>query len=665
MTSVLAVILALLVGAALSVVFSAWPRVAAWLGAMTAIVSCGFGTLTAVLVLSSGRTEALSLGWSIPIAKLSFGLDPLSAFFLVPLFLLGGVAACYGRVYLLEHAPNRAQSLPWTAYNLLLAGMALVLVARHAVLFLYAWEMMSLAAFLLISFDHQEASVRRASFVYLIATHVGVACLLALFLTMGSYAHSFEFGAIATMPRPRGAVASLLFLLALIGFGAKAGIFPLHVWLPEAHAAAPSHVSALMSGVMIKLGIYGILRILLLLGGPQPGWGPSLMMLGIAGGVVGIGCALYQRDIKRLLAYSSVENIGLILLCIGTSLWGVTSNRPIVATLGMLGGLLHVWNHAAMKGLMFLGAGSLVHQCHSRDLEQFGGLYRRMPRTAIVLLMGAVGMAGLPPLNGFVSEWLMYSSLLRAAVSANGGATVAVMAAVAAASLIGAMAALCFTRLIGVALLGTARTPRAAAAKESSRWMVLPMMLLALTILALALSPITFTTLLRPVVSQLLGRPYISFDPQSGLSQISILNRVMIAILIACVYATVLALANRRVRVVETWGCGYTAPTGRMQYTGRAFSELFTSSILPRSFGPRFSARVPLGLFPTASRLESEIVDPVTRSVYEPFFENWTNRFVRLRFMQQGILHVYVLYILVTLLVALTWSAASSLRGFW
>lgn len=665
MTCLLAVVLALLVGAVLSMAFSPWPRVAAWLGAMTAVVSCGFGTLTAVLVLSSGKTEALSLSWSIPIAKLSLGLDPLSAFFLVPLFLLGGVAACYGRVYLLEHSPNRSQSLPWAAYNLLLAGMAVVLLARHAVLFLYAWEMMSLAAFLLISHDHQDASVRRASFVYLIATHVGVACLLALFFTMGAHAHSFEFGVIAATSRPSGPFASMLFLLALVGFGAKAGIFPLHVWLPEAHAAAPSHVSALMSGVMIKLGIYGILRVLLLLGGPRPFWGPSLMILGIAGGLVGIGCALYQRDIKRLLAYSSVENIGLILLCVGTSLWGVTSNRPLVATLGMLGGLLHVWNHAAMKGLMFLGAGSLVHQCHGRDLEQFGGLYRRMPRTATVLLIAAVAMAGLPPLNGFVSEWLMYSSLLRTAILAKGGAAVAVMTAVAAASLIGAMAALCFTRLIGVALLGTARSPKAEAAKESSRWMVLPMMFLALTILALALSPLTFTTLLRPVVSQLLGRPGISSDSQSGLSQISTLNRVTFALLIACVYATVLALAHKRVRAVETWGCGYTAPTGRMQYTGRAFSELFTTSILPRSLGPRFNARSILGLFPKASRVESEIVDPVTRGAYEPFFENWTNRFVRLRFMQQGILHVYVLYILVTLLFALTWSAASSLKGLW
>jgi NADH:ubiquinone oxidoreductase subunit 5 (subunit L)/multisubunit Na+/H+ antiporter MnhA subunit len=258
----------------------------------------------------------------------------------------------------------------------------------------------------------------------------------------------------------------------------------------------------------------------------------------------------------------------------------------------------------------------------------------------------------------------MYSGLLHAVLSAEGGVVVATMAAIAGASLIGAMAALCFSRLIGIALLGTPRSKRAEKAKESSRWMVLPMMLLALTNVTLALSPITFTTLFRPVVSQLIGHPLVSSNSQLGLFQIGALNCGLFVVLLVCAGVAVFVQAKNRVRVAETWGCGYPAPTSRMQYTGRAFSQLFTSSILPRSMGPRQTAKIPVGFFPSSSRVDNEIVDPVTRSVYEPFFESWANRFVRWRFMQQGILHVYVLYILVTLLFALTWSALRSLGGF-
>jgi hydrogenase-4 component B len=654
--SILLAIFVLLVAAVLSIALSARSRVSASVGALLATVGCGCGAWGSVRGLASANAESLSVGWSIPNAALSVGIDPLSAFFLCPLFVLGGLSACYGRAYLSEHSPKRNLAAPWAAYNILLAAMALVVVARNAMFFLFAWEVMSLAGFLLVSFEHEDASVRRASFVYLIAAHVGVTCLFAVFLLLGSRVHSFEFDAMLAMARPSAAFAGVVFLLALIGFGAKAGIFPLHVWLPEAHAAAPTHVSALMSGVLIKMGLYGILRVVLLLGGPRPYWGQLLMVLGLAGGAVGIGCSLYQRDIKRLLAYSSVENVGLILLGLGIAMWAATSNRPLIAAFGLFAGLLHIWNHALMKGSMFLAAGSLAHRCHSRDLERFGGLARRMPQTAAVLLVGATAMAGLPPLNGFVSECLLYLGLLRATLAVEGRSLVAVIAAIAVVSLIGAMAAVSFTRMVGVALLGTARTPRAEAAKESSFWMTAPMLLLALGLIGLALTPKTFASLLAPVAHQLFGSTLVVAEVNVGLSQIGMFNIVVAAVLAVGVGVAVLLQTNQRASTVETWGCGYTAPTSRIQYTGRGFSELFTSSILPRSFGPRLSTQTLSGFFPESARFESECVDPVTRGVYEPFFERWASRFVRLRFMQQGILQIYVLYILVTLLFALTWS---------
>jgi formate hydrogenlyase subunit 3/multisubunit Na+/H+ antiporter MnhD subunit len=524
---------------------------------------------------------------------------------------------------------------------------------------------MSIAAYLLVTFEHEQASVRRAGWVYLIATHLGVAFLVGMFLLLGRHAGSFEFSAMLGAPPPKPLFATLLFLFALIGFGAKSGLVPLHVWLPEAHAAAPSHVSAVMSGVLIKMGVYGILRVVVLLGGPRPWWGPLLMCIGVGGAALGIGLALYQRDLKRVLAYSSIENVGLITLGVGIGFWGATTGRPVMASLGLAGGLLHVWNHAVMKGLMFLGAGSVLHGCHTKDLEELGGLLRRMPRTATLLIVGAVAIAGLPPLNGFVSEWLLYSGLLHGALAVEGPGGVAVLVTIAAVCMVGAMAVLCFARLVSIALLGTPRGARAEQAHESSLWMTAPMGVLALAAIALSLAPRVVLGPMKRVLAQLLGAHAGDMHaPAVGLTEVGLLNAGVASIVVLAIALSALLQRRRAATLEPTWGCGYVAPTARMQYTARAVSEFFTSSLLPPLFGPRFSARAPEGLFPSASRVESDTVDPLTRGAYEPFFGRWADRFARLRFLQQGLLHVYVVYILLTLLLALGWSAATSFRAF-
>src|SRR5262249_14191397 len=263
-----------------------------------------------------------------------------------------------------------------------------------------------------VTFEHEKAEVRRAGWVYLIATHLGVAFLFLTFVLLGRSAGSLEFSAFRSMPALGAGLAGLIFVLALVGFGAKAGFVPFHVWLPEAHPAAPSHVSALMSAVMIKMGVYGILRTLTFLGPPAPWWGPTLAGLGLLTGLVGIALAGQQRDVKRVLAYSSIENVGLIGLGLGVGLWGQASDRPAVAVLGLTAALLHTWNHALMKGLTFLAAGSVLHGTGTRDVEKLGGLMKRMPWTANLLLVGAVAIAALPPLNGFASKWLLYLGLM-------------------------------------------------------------------------------------------------------------------------------------------------------------------------------------------------------------------------------------------------------------
>ncbi|HEY5955802.1 MAG TPA: proton-conducting transporter membrane subunit [Polyangiaceae bacterium] len=656
------VVAVLLGGAVLSLLFGAQRRWSGLAGACSAVAACACGVFEAFRYLRAGTTVTAAFAWSVPNATFVCGVDPLSAFFLVPLFVMGGLAACFGCIYLEEHAPNRNLAVPWAAFNTMLAGMVLVLIARHALPFLFAWEVMSVAAFVLIAFDHQEPEVQRASYIYLIAAHVGVTCLLGLFLVLGARAESFEFGAMLRMPVPTNGSAALLFGLALVGFGAKAGVFPLHVWLPEAHGAAPTHVSAVMSGVLVKMGVYGLLRAVLLIGGPRPYWGPVMMLLGVIGGLVGIGCSLYQRDIKRLLAYSTVENIGLICLGLGTAFWCKTSDRPEVATLALIGALLHVWNHAAMKGLMFLGAGSLAHRCHTRDLERLGGLWRRMPQTGIVILLGSVAMAGLPPLNGLLSEWLILSGLMRAALSSVGGVAVALVVTIGAVSLIGAMAALGFARLVGVALLGEPRSKAAAAAHEPSRWMRLPMYLTAALCMGIALRPTPVIDLFHGVAAQFLGYKAVSVATL-GLEPVATINRVLLGACIGSMCLVALLGRRRDQAASETWGCGYVAPTARMQYTGRGFSELFTSNMLTSPFAPRSAVATATGLFPDATQLTVEMNDPVTRGLYEPWFERVASRFVRLRVMQQGILHVYVLYILVTLVVALAWATAASVGG--
>jgi formate hydrogenlyase subunit 3/multisubunit Na+/H+ antiporter MnhD subunit len=612
-------------------------------------------------LLSGLRIEAIRLPWALPNASFSIGIDPLSSFFLVPLFLLGAITALYGHHYLNGTVNLRRRGLSWISFNLLIASMALLLIARHAMLFLVAWEVMSLAAYLLVTYDHELLEVRKAGMIYLVAAHLGVSCMLALFLLLGRHAGSFEFAAIVAMPRLSNGFAFGLFALTLLGFGVKAGLIPMHVWLPQAHAAAPSHVSALMSGVLIKMGIYGILRIVGLMGGPRPYWGAGLLCFGVISAAFGISMAVYQRDFKRVLAYSSVENMGIIALGFGLGFWGMTSGHPSVAALGMAGALLHVYNHSVMKGLMFLLSGNVLHACHTKDLERLGGLGKRMPVSFALLTLGAVAISGLPPLNAFVSEWLLYSGLMQGALMGHGAGGVACVLAVALLSLIGAVAALTFVRLIAVAMLGEPRTDAAAKAHEASWGMLLPILPLGFLIIAQALLANRIVGWLWPVLSQLTGNRVVFSSHDLGINSLVGLNLTLLLVLVVAIGLGALIWGKSRIGAVgPTWDCGYAAPTARIQYTARGVSELFTESLLPKRFGPKLVHELPAGVLPTAAAFGSDGHDPITRDVYEPFFTRWAERFSRLRWMQQGHLHIYLLYILTTLVIALTFSVLYS-----
>jgi hydrogenase-4 component B len=632
------------------------PAIASAIGAAGAVGACAVALVPTVRALFGDVPESIRMGWRVPLGAFVVEIDSLSAFFLVPVFVLGGLAAVYGRAYMRSADAKRSLGPSIFAFNLLIASMALVVIARNGVLFLVAWEVMALAGYVLVTFDHDEAEVRRAGWVYLVATHLGTVALTGMFVVLARAAGTYDFAAFHAAP-PGPGTAGVVFALAVIGFGAKAGLVPMHVWLPEAHAAAPSHVSAVMSGVLLKMGIYGIVRTLSILAPARPWWGPTLMVLGLVSATLGIALALYQRDMKRALAYSSVENIGLVTLGLGLGYWGAATGRPAIATLGAAGGLLHVWNHALMKGTMFLGAGSILHATGTKDLEKMGGLLRRMPWTGAAMVAGAVAIAGLPPMNGFVSEWLLYLALIRgglASAEAGGAASVAALLATGLVSFIGAMAAFSFLRLVGIALLGEPRSARAHGGHESSAWLTAPMGLLLAASVAIAIFPTPVVAAVVRAGGSIRGdvAPAIPDAPLATLGRINVV--VWGAVLTGWAFFALLRRGEPVSRDV-TWGCGYAAPTPRMQYTARAFAELFGAKLLPEKLRPRFSRAAAHAIFPEPSTFASACDDPLTRGVYDPVFAGVGDRLARLRWLQQGIPHIYILYILVVLVLALAW----------
>jgi hydrogenase-4 component B len=454
-----------------------------------------------------------------------------------------------------------------------------------------------------------------------------------------------------------GTTGGIALVLAMLGFGVKAGAVPMHVWLPEAHAVAPSHVSALMSGAMIKLGLYGILRTLTLVA-PPPWAGPVLAALGVVSAVAGIALALYQRDLKRTFAYSSVENVGVMLLGIGLGLSGLATDHPMIAVFGLYGGLLHVWVHAVVKGALFLGAGNVVHATGTRDVEQLGGLLARMPRTGLVLIVGGVAIAALPPLAGFASEWLVYLGLVDGGMRGSGSGLVMLLGVTVLAG-VGVLAALCFVRALGLALLGQPRSAAAAAAREVGVGELAPMAVLGIATVALPFAAPLLVPALAPVAEQLAGSPVPIDRAVAALATIAWVSAAVWAAI--AVGAVALAYWVRRSTHEDTWGCGYAAPTARMQYTSGRFSEA-AQKLLPRRLRARVAVPRDPALFPAPGQLTSDRRDPFTREGYEPGLDRLVRRLAGLRWVQQGILHTYLLLIVAAVIVLV---AAVSLRDWW
>jgi len=651
----LAALAVLVAGGMAALALARRPALALRAATASAVAGSALGLAAAVAALGGGE-RSFAHAWTAPLAAFRVGLDPLSAYFQVALFALAIPAVLFGASYMRPHLSRRGLPSFLFFQNLLIAAMALVFSARQAVLFLVAWEVMAVASFMLVVFEHEEAEVRAAGLVYLVASHIGTAFLLALFVLLGREAGSFDFEAFAALRGTPAVPAALLFALALVGFGTKAGLVPLHVWLPEAHPAAPSHISALLSGVMIKTGLYGIVRVLLWLAPAPAGYGLVLAGVGLVGALGAIVLALGQRDVKRVLAYSSVENVGIIALGIGVAVAATARGEPVVATLAWAGALLHVWNHALMKGLAFMAAGAVVHAAHGRDLERMGGLLARLPRTASLLLVGLAALAALPPLNGFSSEWLVYLGLLRAAVDSPGGASIVAWVAVAALALVGGLAAIAFARLGGIALLGAPRSPEAAAAHEPSAGLWGPLVPLAAGCGILGLFPDAALRAVAPVLAQVTRSPPAAVAARlaPALRSLAVPSRVAFAALLLAAGGIALAVlrarAARGVDFGETWGCGFSRPTARMQYTGSAFAQFFLSGLAPRMLQPRGRVVPPKGVLPARANARFEAKDPARTRLFDPIFRALGDRASRLRRYQAQRLNLQLLYTVATLL---------------
>jgi hydrogenase-4 component B len=628
-------------------------REATLVGVGSALAGTAFGAAGAVATLLGPQAESWLGPWSVPLGSLSLRLDPLAAVFILPICLVGGACALYGGAYLRPYADERPIGTPLAAYNLLLASMTVVCLADNLVLLLVAWEVMTLSSYALVVQEHALASVREAGRRYLIAAHLATAALVLLALLLSGGGGSFELRDLST--GTAAAPTSLLFLLALAGFGTKAGIVPLHVWLPDAHPAAPSHVSALMSGVMVTMGFYGLARFIPLLGSPPVWWGLTLMALGVVGALGGITFAMAQRDVKRILAYSTIENAGIIALAFGIGLLGTALGRPVLASLGWLGGLLHLWNHALFKSLLFLGYGAAAQRVHSRDSEAMGGLLRRWPMTGALMVLGAAAIVALPGLNGFTSEWLILYGLLTGGVELRGTSQIALLAGVPALALTGALAAACFTRLTGVTLLGEPRSEYARHAAAPSWEMWLPMLLLAVSCVAIAWAPSPVIALLEPAV-QIVARP-VDMGSVGDTVTDAVVPLRNIALLVALglglggALRWLLARRSHGIRRAQTWGCGYARPAPRMQYTATSFAEPLT-----RIFQPLLRSRIESDLaakavWPPAASWRSSTADRALAGMYEPIFNSVRRALLRLRGLQQGRMSTYLLYIVLTVLV--------------
>lgn len=634
------------------------PKIRNYIYILSSLGSLNFALLSLYLLFAT-PVDLITL----PLSSLfgfQFRGDAISGFFVLTISILTFAVSIYSIGYA-EGLKNKG--LMGFLFNIFILSMYAVILSSNIITFLISWETMSIVSYFLVTFDREEKSAK-AGLVYAVMTHLGTAFIIVLFLLLYRYSGSMNFSDMRTMSSsmPQD-MKNLVFIFSIIGFGTKAGIIPLHTWLPRAHPAAPSNISSLMSGVMIKTGIYGFIRIGMdVLGQGPEWWGIAVIIIGAVSSILGVMYALMEHDLKRLLAYHSVENIGIILLGIGTSIMFKSSGLYTFSALALIAGLYHTLNHAVFKGLLFLCAGSVMHATHTKNMEDMGGLIKSMPYTGLFFLIGSVSICALPPFNGFVSEWLTYHSLLAGFESPSITSKIISPLGGAALALTGALAAACFVKAFGISFLGMPRSSDAKDAKESSPSMIAGMAVLAVLCLVFGVFPSLVITTISPAsflitgsYGVLSGKGFLYIgETFSSLSPVAILITMFVMFL-----ATIIFIRNiggkRKIVYGDSWDCGIPNLTPRMQYTATAFTKPIRM-IFKRIYMPRRELKVSYVVKPffvKSIEYSGEITPFFEKYIYESVMAMIHKIAGKVQLLQSGSLQLYLGYILVTLILLL------------
>jgi len=644
-------------------------------GSVLAIAGAAIALIFSGAVLLEGTTQSFAADTSFPLISLSFSVDRLAAFFVLVISAVALLTSIYALGYVRHYYGKYSIGVLGCFYNIFIASMILVVTAHNALFFLIVWEIMSLASYFLVIYERREAASIRAGSLYFIMTHAGTAFIITAFLLMFREAGSFDFDAIHTgLATASPMTQSAIFVTALIGFGAKAGIIPLHIWLPSAHPAAPSHVSALMSGVMIKTGIFMLIRITLgLLPEVHLWWGLTVLVVGAVSSLLGVLYALSEHDLKRLLAYHSIENIGIILLGLGSALVFSSAGMNTLAALGLAAALFHTMNHATFKALLFLGAGSVIGATHTRNIEKYGGLIRLMPQTALFFLIGSMAISALPPLNGFFSEWLTFQSLFQGVTGFDVVTKLIFILSIGALAFTGGLAAACFVKAFGITFLARPRSNAASQAKETSPLLRLAMAAFALLIVGLGLFSGMVTRVLGEVAGDMAGlesaaTPGSTPAGSAQFTTVSLLNgfaeismpAVFAGIVTAFAAAALVFFLLTRQRtqaVAATWDCG-TDLTPRMEITATGFSRSIIT-VMQGLMRPGSETEIEYHdanrYFPKTGTVNMGLNDIYRSFIYRPLQVITTTIAGYMRKLQSGNIHAYILYIFLTLIGLLAW----------
>lgn len=617
---------------------------------ISSILSSIFITYSGIKVFL-GNILNCSINFNPIFQKVNFQIDNLSAFFIIFISVMCTLALIYSIGYL---KPYIEKGKDITAHcvclPILIASMLCVATVQNALAFLIIWEIMSLSSFFLVIFEHEKKDVLKSGIKYLIYMHISVIFIILAFAILSSLSSSMDFNDFKAVLEDNLKLANLVFILSFIGFGIKAGFAPFHNWLPNAHPCAPSYVSAIMSGVMIKLGIYGILRILFLIGKPSLEISYFVLIVSLISILYGILYATSQSDIKKLLAYCSIENIGIIGLGISIGMLGLAYDSPIVAILGFSGGILHILNHSIFKVLLFLSAGSVYIKTHTKNMELLGGLIKSMPQTAIFFLIACVAICALPPLNGFISEFLIYFGMLNGIMINSLGALLAILLAIAVLALAGTMAILCFTKVFSITFLGEARSEHSLKVNcETSKIFNIPMIILVSFIFLIGLFPKYVFCFINKTVALFVQNQDIS----NLINLIQTLSYITFGLFLTIIVLfSIKTKFQKKENKHSTWGCGYNKINPRMQYSGLSYIFPFVNVVKPL-FKRVIDVKKPKGIFEKNAHYSMHIEDVEEEYFLKPMLSKIENFLSQFEKMQDGNIQRYITYGMFFLMIAL------------